>query len=53
MSYTDDIELWLVPMSGTDMYVPYHLRLPTDSGLLSVTSTAIRVEGNQQAKTSP
>jgi uncharacterized protein DUF3108 len=47
MSYTDDIEVWLVPLSGTDMYVPYHLRLPTDSGLLSVTSTTLRVEGNQ------
>lgn len=53
MSYTDDIEVWLVPLSGTDMYVPYHLRLPTDSGLVSVTSTALRVEGNQQAKASP
>jgi hypothetical protein len=52
MSYTDDIEVWLVPVSGTDMYVPYHLQLPTDSGLLSVTSTALRVEGNPQAKTS-
>jgi hypothetical protein len=53
MSYTDDIEVWLVPLSGTDMYVPYHLRLPTDSGLLSVTSTALRVEGHQQGKTTP
>jgi hypothetical protein len=53
MSYTDDIEVWLVPLSGTDMYVPYHLQLPTDSGLVSVTSTALRVEGNQQKKPSP
>jgi hypothetical protein len=48
MSYTDDIEVWLVPLSGTDMYVPYHLQLPTDSGLLSVTSTGIRAAGNQK-----
>jgi hypothetical protein len=53
MSYTDDIEVWLVPLSGTGMYVPYHLQLPTDSGLLSVTSTALRVEGNQQEKPLP
>ena len=53
MSYTDDIEVWLVPLSGTDMYVPYHLQLPTDSGLLSVTSTAIRAAGNQKEKPSP
>jgi hypothetical protein len=52
MSYTDDIEVWLVPLSGTDMYVPYHLQLPTDSGLLSVTSTAIRAAGNQKEKPS-
>lgn len=53
MAYTDDIEVWLVPLSGTDMYMPYHLRLPTDSGLLSVTSTTLRIEGNLQAKPSP
>jgi Protein of unknown function (DUF3108) len=53
MSYTDDIEVWLVPLSGTDMYVPYHLSLPTDSGLVSVTSTALRITGNLQEKPSP
>ena len=53
MSYTDDIEVWLVPLSGTDMYVPYHLRLPTDSGLLSVTSTTLRVEGNRRGSAQP
>jgi hypothetical protein len=53
MAFTDDIEVWLVPLSGTDMYVPYHLQLPTDSGLLSVTSTTLRIEGNPQAKPSP
>ena len=53
MAYTDDIEVWLVPLAGTDMYVPYHLLLPTDSGLLSVTSTTLRIEGNSQAKPSP
>ena len=53
MSYTDDIEVWLVPLSGTDMYVPYHLRLPTDSGLISITSTSLRVGGNRRGSSQP
>ena len=47
MSHTDAIEVWLVSVPGTDMYVPYHILLPTDSGLLSATSTSLRVEGNR------
>jgi Protein of unknown function (DUF3108) len=48
MSHTDAIEVWLVSVTGTDMYVPYHLLLPTDSGLLSATSTSLRVEGKRR-----
>ncbi len=53
MADSDDIEVWLVPLSGTDMYVPYHLLLPTDSGLLSVTSTTLRVERNRRGSSQP
>ena len=53
MSHTDAIEVWLVSLPGTDMYVPYHLLLPTDAGLLSATSTSLRVEGNRQASPQP
>jgi hypothetical protein len=53
MANTDDIEVWIVPLSGTDMYVPYHLRLPTDSGLLSVTSTTLRVEPTRRGSSQP
>ena len=53
MSHTDAIEVWLVSLPGTDMYVPYHLLLPTDSGLLSATSTSLRVERNRQASPQP
>jgi hypothetical protein len=53
MSHTDAIEVWLVSLSGTDMYVPYHILLPTDSGLLSATSTSLRVEGNRRANPQP
>ena len=48
MSHTDAIEVWLVSLPGTDMYVPYHLLLPTDSGLLSATSTSMRVVANRR-----
>jgi hypothetical protein len=50
MSYTDDIEVWLVPLSGTDMYVPYHLRLPTDSGLVSVRQRHCVSRGDSKPK---
>jgi len=53
MSRTDAIEVWLVSVPGTDMYAPYHLLLPTASGLLSATSTSLRVEPNRRASPSP
>jgi len=53
MSHTDAIEVWLVPLSGTEMYVPYRLLLPTESGLLSAISTSLRVEGNWRASAQP
>jgi hypothetical protein len=49
MSHTDAIEVWLVSLRGTDMYVPYRLLLPTDAGLLSATSISLRAEGNRRA----
>jgi hypothetical protein len=33
MSHTDAIEVWLVSLRGTYRYVPYHILLPTESGL--------------------
>lgn len=53
MSYTDAIEVWLVPLPGTDMYVPYRLLLPTESGLLSAISTSLRIEANRRAVSRP
>jgi hypothetical protein len=53
MSHTDAIEVWLVSMPGTDMYVPYHLLLPTDFGLLSATSTSLRVVANRRKTPQP
>jgi Protein of unknown function (DUF3108) len=53
MSHTDAIEVWLVSVIGTDMYVPYRILLPTDAGLLSALSTSLRVEGNRRASPQP
>jgi hypothetical protein len=43
MSHTDAIEVWLVSIPGTDMYVPCHILLPTDFGVLSATSTSFGI----------
>src|SRR5262249_12863395 len=53
MSRTDAIEVWLVSVPGTNMYAPYRLLLPTASGMLSATSTSLRVEPNRRASSSP
>jgi hypothetical protein len=53
MSHTDAIEVWLVSLPGTDMYVPYHILLPTEAGLLSATSTSLHVERNRRASPQP
>ena len=45
MSETNDIEVWLVPLSGTAMYVPYRIVLPTLVGYGSALATSFQVEG--------
>jgi hypothetical protein len=44
MSQSDAIEVWLVSLPGTAMYVPYRIVLPTDAGSVSATSTSFQVE---------
>jgi hypothetical protein len=44
MSQTDKIEVWLVSLPGTEMYVPYRIVLPTMVGYGSATSTSFRVQ---------
>jgi hypothetical protein len=43
MSETDQIEVWLVPLPRTAMYLPYWIGLPTPLGRGSVTLTQIRI----------
>jgi hypothetical protein len=49
MSHSDAIEVWLVSLPGTAMYVPYRIVLPTDAGSVSATSTSFHVEGDPRA----
>ena len=49
MSQTDEIEVWLMPIRGTDMYVPYRIVLPTPVGYGSAVVTSIQVAGAPRA----
>jgi hypothetical protein len=44
MSETNDIEVWLVSLLGTEMCVPYHIVLPTLVGYGSATSTSFEIQ---------
>lgn len=51
MSQTKEIEVWLVSLPGTAMYVPYRIVLPTFAGSGSLTSTSFRIQsGAKRAK---
>jgi hypothetical protein len=49
MSETNDIEVWLVSLPGTRMYVPYRIVLPTVVGYGSATSTSFQVARGARA----
>ena len=50
MSQTNEIEVWLVPVRGTNMYVPYRIVLPTPVGYGSALVTSIQVAGARRAR---
>jgi hypothetical protein len=49
MSQTDEIEVWLIPVRGTHMYVPYRIVLPTPVGYGTAIVTSIQVAGARRA----
>jgi hypothetical protein len=53
MSQTDEIEVWLMPLKGTRMYVPYRIALPTLAGYGSAVMTSFRVLGARRASAEP
>jgi Protein of unknown function (DUF3108) len=44
MSQSNEIEVWLVSLPGTAMYVPYRIVLPTLGGYASATSTSFKIQ---------
>ena len=44
MVQTDEIEAWLIPVPQANLYVPYHVVIPTPWGTATVTAKAFEVE---------
>ena len=44
MTETNEIEVWLVSLPGTEMYVPYRIVLPTLVGFGYATSTSFQIQ---------
>ncbi len=44
MAESKDIEVWMIPMKKVDLYVPYHIVVPTPVGHASATSQVFKVE---------
>lgn len=53
MSQTNEIEVWLVPLRGTEMYVPYRIVLPTLAGEGQALATSFEIRGVQHASYQP
>jgi hypothetical protein len=53
MAQTNEIEVWLIPVRGTYMYVPYRIVLPTLVGYGSALVTSIQVGGTRRASAEP
>jgi hypothetical protein len=53
MAQTNEIEAWLVPLRGTNMYVPYRIVLPTLAGYGTAEVTSLRVSGSRRASAEP
>ena len=53
MSQSNEIEVWLIPVRNTKMYVPYRIVLPTPVGYGSALVTSIQVAGARRASAAP
>jgi Protein of unknown function (DUF3108) len=53
MAQTNEIEAWLVPLRGTNMYVPYRIVLPTLAGYGTAEATSLQVSGVRRASAEP
>ncbi len=53
MAQSNEIEVWLIPVRGTNMYVPYRIVLPTPVGYGTALVTSIHVSGARRASAEP
>ena len=53
MAQSNEIEVWLMPVKGTNMYVPYRIVLPTLAGYGSAEVTSLQVSGARRASAEP
>ena len=44
MAATDGIEIWMIPVSRANLYVPYVVNLPTLWGMAQMTSSSIQMD---------
>lgn len=49
LANTDKIEVWMVPMAGTGLYVPYKISVPTFIGDGTATAVSFEVIGGRRA----
>lgn len=49
MSRSNEIEVWLIPVRGTQMYVPYRIVLPTPMGFGTALVTSIQAGSPRRA----
>ena len=52
MQQSNEIEVWLIPVRASTMYVPYRIVLPTPVGYGSAVVTSIQV-GTRRASAEP
>ena len=51
MVKTENIEVWLVPMPAANLYVPYHIVVPTPIGYATLTTTVFEVDTPERGRT--
>ncbi|MGV1013760.1 MAG: DUF3108 domain-containing protein [Methyloceanibacter sp.] len=53
MAQSNEIEVWLIPVKGTQMYVPYRIVLPTPVGYGTALVTSIQAGRARRASNEP
>lgn len=51
LAASDDIEVWLIPLPGAGMYMPYHVSVPTPFGPAAMTSIKVQIALDDETRT--